>query len=114
MPRGPLRRDDDQLHRLARGAEQQLARDGFVESLEVDLGEYHARRRLSLEAVDRLEQHVAFAVFGVAEQIVLARETAQSMRPEVIQRAHRRALAAAKRQHHDVLLAKAERERLRD
>jgi len=74
----------------------------------------NASKSTSLEAIDRFEQHVAIAVLGAAEQIVFAGKAAHAVRPQLIERCEHRAFASAKRQHDDVLLAKAERQRLRD
>ena len=68
MPRqhgtGTMRCHDDELHRGARRADEQLPSRAFVEDVEVDFGEDDTWRRLALEAIDRFEQHVAVAIFA--------------------------------------------------
>ncbi|MDR8943025.1 hypothetical protein FEP80_03585 [Burkholderia multivorans] len=64
--------------------------------------------------MDRIEQYVAVAILGVAEQVVRAGEALEPVRAELVERREHRSFAAAVRQHRDVLLAKAERQRVRD
>ena len=59
--------DDDQLHRGARGADEELARRTLVEAIEVDFGQDDAWRRLPLEPIDRFQQDIPVTLLGTAK-----------------------------------------------
>ncbi len=71
---------------LASRADENFARGLIVEHVEIDFSQHDARCGLSLEAIDRFEQDIAFAVFRVTAQIVRAGKCPQPMRPELLDR----------------------------
>jgi hypothetical protein len=78
--------DEDQLHRAARGADEELAHGLVVEYVEIDLGQDDRRCRLALEAVDRFDEEVALAIHRLSEEVVVAGEVAQTGLAQAVER----------------------------
>ena len=96
-----LERENYRVRGVRDGEEALIAADeeapdgSVVEGGEVDLGEDHAGRGAALEAVHRVDEDVALAENGVAEQVVVAGGRAQGIGPEAGDRREGRVLAAA-------------------
>lgn len=91
-PRRPLRHHEEELHRRPRRPHEDLAHLDLPQRLEVDLREDHARGAPPLEPVHRVQEHLALRIDGTAARVVAAREPAQPMPTELVERPERRAL----------------------
>src|SRR5690606_34054885 len=82
LARGARGYHDGEPHRGAGHADEQLARRRLVEGLEVHLREDDAGRALALETIDRIDEEITFAIFGIAEHVVAPGERLQPVRPQ--------------------------------